>query len=215
MPTSSLHPTRPDTYRSADRLEIAGWTASAADYWPDRTVLTVAMQGCPWDCANCPSPELRDLMASGSVTWRQVREVLVHSRGQLDGVVFAGGEPTWQDGLADAIIQVRELGMAVALHTAGAYPQRLAEVLPLVDRVVLEIRAPATLYREATRSGASAHKAFASLRTVLDSGVELQVRTCVDPAVLTPDDVVRLRDELAGLGVREHVVLQLAAPTVR
>ena len=108
--------------------------------------------------------------------------------------------------------QVRALGLPVGLHTSGSYPQRLAAVLSLADRVVLEIKAPATLYRAVTGVGASAHKAFASLRLALDANVELQVRTVVDPETLDAEAVAKLRENLAAMGVRDHVVVDFVPP---
>lgn len=210
--SQSLHAVPPDALWSADTLKIARWTATGADEWPGRTVLTVVMQGCPWCCTSCEKPELRDPMKPGVVPWSQVHDVIRRSRSGLEGVVFTGGEPTRQDGLADAMEQVRGLGLPIGVHTSGSYPQRLAAVLSLTDRVVLEIKAPATLYRAITGVGASAHRAFASLRLVLDAGIELQVRTVVDPAVLTPGAIASLRSNLASMGVRDHVVVEMEHP---
>ena len=204
--------TVPEVLWSADTLKIARWTTTECGDWPDCTVLTVLMQGCTWACTSCMHPELRDCLASVSVTWREVRDVIVHSRSGLDGVVFSGGEATRQDGLADAMEQVRARGLPVGLHTAGSYPQRLAAVLSLVDRVVFEIKAPATLYRAVTGVGASAHKAFASLRLALDANVKLQVRTVVDPGTIDADALANLRENLAAMGVRDHVVVDYVPP---
>jgi len=144
MTPTSLHAIPPDVMWSADTLKIARWTTVEGDDWPGRTVLTILLQGCPWSCISCQTPELRDPLVPGTVTWQQVRDVISRSRSGLDGVVFSGGEPTRQDGLADAMEQVRALGLPVGLHTSGSYPQRFAAVLSLADRVVLEIKAPAT-----------------------------------------------------------------------
>ena len=212
MTPTSLHAIPPDVMWSADTLKIARWTTVEGDDWPGRTVLTILLQGCPWSCISCQTPELRDPLVRGTVTWQQVRDVISRSRSGLDGVVFSGGEPTRQDGLADAMEQVRALGLPVGLHTSGSYPQHLAAVLSLADRVVLEIKAPATLYRAVTGVGASAHKAFASLRLALDSGVYLQVRTLADRAVVNPEVLVGLRENLAAMGVKDHVVVEVGHP---
>lgn len=212
MTPTSLHAVPPDVMWSADTLKIARWTTAEGDDWPGRTVLTILLQGCPWSCVSCQTPELRDPLVPGTVTWQHVRDVISRSRSGLDGVVFSGGEPTRQDGLADAMEQVRALGLPVGLHTSGSYPQHLAAVLSLADRVVLEIKAPATLYRAVTGVGASAHKAFASLRLALDSGVDLQVRTLADRAVVTPEVLVGLRENLKAMGVKDHVVVEVGHP---
>jgi len=212
MSPTSLHAIPPDVMWSADTLKIARWTTAEGDDWPGRTVLTILLQGCPWSCTSCQTPELRDPLVPGSVTWQRLRDVISRSRSGLDGVVFSGGEPTRQDGLADAMEQVRALGLPVGLHTSGSYPQHFAAVLSLADRVVLEIKAPATLYRAITGVGASAHKAFASLRLALDSGVDLQVRTLADRAVVTPEVLVGLRENLKAMGVKDHVVVEVGHP---
>jgi len=45
--------------------------------------------------------------------------------GCFDGVVFSGGEPLAQPGLADAMAEVRALGLARRLHTNGRRPRAL------------------------------------------------------------------------------------------
>jgi len=111
--------------------------------------------------------------------------------------------------------RVRDLGFGVGLHTGGAYPRRLAAVLPLVDWVGLDIKAPADLYAAITGVASSAGMALRSLRVALDAGVPLQVRTTVDPTVLSADDVARLQTTLAGLGVVDHVLQDVRAHGTR
>jgi len=213
MTPTSLHTIPAEVMWSADTLKIARWTTADGDDWPGRTVLTVLLQGCPWSCTTCETPDLSDPLVGGAVPWSDVRTVISRSRSGLDGVVFSGGEPTRQDGLADAMEQVRAMGLPVGLHTSGSYPQHLAAVLSLADRVVIEIKAPATLYRAITGVGASAHKAFASLRLALDSGVDLQVRTLADRAVIGAEALEGLRANLVAMGVTDHVVVEVGTPS--
>ncbi|WP_456844418.1 anaerobic ribonucleoside-triphosphate reductase activating protein [Cellulomonas sp. P5_C6] len=195
-------------------LAIAGLVPLSSCDWPGRLVATAFLQGCPWRCTYCHNSAILDPRAPGQVPWRDVLDLLDRRHGLLDGLVFSGGEPTRQSGLVDAARRVRDEGFQVGLHTAGIYPRRLAAVLPHVDWVGLDIKAPAHLYRAITRVGGpttSADAAFASLRVALDSGVDLQVRTTVDPTVLHPDEVAGLESALRDLGVRDHV-LQAARP---
>jgi len=199
----------------ADSLQIAGLTPLSTCDWPGRLVATAFLQGCPWDCTYCHNPALIDPRAPGVVPWSAVLDLLARRRGLLDGVVFSGGEPTRQAGLADAMRRVRDLGFGVGLHTAGAYPRRLAAVLPLVDWVGLDVKAPADLYSSITGVASSADPAARSLRLALAAGVPLQVRTTVDPTVLSPDDVARLQTTLVGLGVINHVLQGVRAHGTR
>jgi pyruvate formate lyase activating enzyme len=193
----------------ADSLSIAGLTPLSSCDWPGRLVATAFLQGCPWQCTYCHNPGLIDPRTPGAVPWSSVRDLLSHRHGLLDGVVFSGGEPTRQAGLPGAAREVRADGFGVGLHTSGAYPRRLAAVLPYVDWVGFDVKAPAALYRAITGAGKSSDGAFASLRLVLDAGVDVQVRTTVDPTVLWASDVAELGATLRLLGVREHVLQEV------
>lgn len=198
----------------ASSLQIAGLTPLSTVDWPGRLVATAFLQGCPWRCTYCHNSAILDVRTPGVVPWSRVMDLLRRRRGLLDGLVLSGGEPTRQAGVVAAAREVKEAGFAVGLHTSGAYPARLAELLPLVDWVGLDVKAPAHLYRAITRTGGgttTADKAFTSLRLVLGSGVDVQVRTTVDPTVLSDADVAELSATLAGLGVRDHV-LQAVRP---
>ncbi len=199
----------------ADDLRIAGLVRLSTCDWPGRLVATVFLQGCPLSCTYCHNPSLIDPRAPGTVSWQSVRELLDRRRGMLDGVVFSGGEPTRQAGLAPAMREVRERGFAVGLHTAGPYPRRFAEVLPLCDWVGLDIKAPASRYEAVTGVPSSGARAFESLRLALEAEVDLQVRTTVDPTVLSPGEVDDLVVALRELGVREHVRQEVRAEGTR
>ena len=195
-------------WTGAELLAIAGLTPLSTCDWPGHLVATVFLQGCPWRCTYCHNAGILDPRVAGVVPWQDVRDLLARRRGLLDGVVFSGGEPTRQAALIHAAREVRAAGFGVGLHTAGAYPAALGRVLPHVDWVGLDIKAPARLYGAITRRG-GAEPAFASLRLVLDAGVDVQVRTTVDPTVLTPADVADLTAQLTNLGVREHVLQEV------
>lgn len=198
------HPQRAGA--TAKDLVVAGLEPFSSCDWPGRLVATVFLQGCPWRCTYCHNVSIIDPRAPGRISWGEVMETLGRRQGLLDGVVFSGGEPTRQAGLAEAMGQVRDLGFGVGLHTGGAYPRRLRDLVGLVDWVGLDIKAPEAKFEAITGVANSARPAFESLRLLLDADVPLQVRTTVDPTVVTDDDVAVLRAQLADLGVTDYVV---------
>jgi pyruvate formate lyase activating enzyme len=122
-------------------------------------------------------------------------------RGLLDGVVFSGGEPTLQRALPEAVHAVRERGFRVGLHTAGPYPERLARLLPLLDWIGFDVKAPFADYARITRVPGSGERARRSLIAVAHSGVAFEVRTTVHPLLTGEDDLARLDADLAALGI--------------
>lgn len=135
--------------------------------------------------------------------------------GLLDAVVFSGGEPTLQAGLAGAMAEVKRLGFVIGLHTAGPSPERLAEVLPLADWVGLDVKAPFERYAEINGAPGSGAKARASLRLLVDSGVDHECRTTVHPSLFAAPELAALSDELFALGARRHVLQAFRADGCR
>jgi pyruvate formate lyase activating enzyme len=146
--------------------------------------------------------------AAQRIAWTDLVDFLQPRRGLLDAVVFSGGEPTAQSGLADAMRQVRGLGFKIGLHTGGPYPERLAALLPLVDWVGLDIKALPEDYPLVTAVTGSGERAWRSLRLMLDAGIPLEVRTTPLPGLDQRDYLQRLMLRLAEAGVDNYVLQQ-------
>lgn len=190
------------------RLRVGGLQRFSSIDFPGHLCAVVFCQGCPWRCGYCHNPELLDANAPPGIGWDAVLAFLAQRQGLLDGVVFSGGEPTLQAGLADAIGQVRALGFAVALHTGGMYPQRLAAVLPQVDWVGLDIKAPWHRMDALTGTRGSAGRVLDALQLVVASGVAFECRTTWDASLFPLAELHALSEELAGLGVRSWALQQ-------
>jgi pyruvate formate lyase activating enzyme len=162
----------------------------------------VFCQGCAWACPYCQNPSLRPF-GPGERPWADVLDWLAGRAGLLDAVVFSGGEPLLQPGLAAAMDQARELGFAVGLHTNGQDPAALARVLPRCDWVGLDVKAPRAGYGrisgvEAGSGGAEA--AWRSLALLAENGIPFEVRTTWHPALLSAADLTALARELSPAG---------------
>ncbi|MHB1091739.1 anaerobic ribonucleoside-triphosphate reductase activating protein [Thiobacillus sp.] len=187
-------------------LRVGGLTPLSATDWPGMLAAVVFCQGCPWRCGYCHNPGLIPARGDHEIPWEDVLAFLHRRQGLLDGVVFSGGEPTAQAGLADAMSEVRALGFQIGLHTGGMYAQRLAEVLPLVDWVGMDVKAPFADYARVTRVAGSGERALTGLEHVVASGVDHEIRTTVHPALLADTDVVDLAHDLADRGVKHYVI---------
>ena len=192
-------------------LAVGGLTPLTSTDYPGCLAAVVFCQGCPWRCGYCHNPHLIPRDGEGQLDWPAVMDFLHRRRGLLDAVVFSGGEPTLQDGLPQAIEEVRRLGFKVGLHTGGTYPARLKEILPLLDWVGMDIKAAFADYLLVTGVPGSGDKARDSAQALLASGIACEFRTTVHPLYHTPESLLRLAEELRDLGVR-HYVLQEFRP---
>ncbi len=174
--------------------------------WPGRLAAVVFAQGCPWRCRYCHNPHLLPVQGEDERDFERVLGWLATRRGLIDAVVFSGGEPTAQPTLAAALAQVRKLGFATGLHTGGMYPRRLPEILPQLDWIGLDIKAPQQEYESVSGVPRSGLGAFVTLALVRQSGIAHEVRTTVHPSLVPPDMLVRLAHELAICGVASWVL---------
>src|SRR5690606_34931067 len=135
---------------------------------------------------------LQPRTADSPLAWDDIMRFLRRRTGLIDGVVFSGGEPTMDPGLETAIRQARALGYRIGLHTGGTHPRRLAQVLPAVSWVGLDIKARFQDYAHVTQVARSGDPARASLQAVLDSGVDFECRTTVHPDLISAQDLLAL-----------------------
>lgn len=192
--------TSPKPAPSSAELRVGGLARLSSCDWPGELIATVFCQGCPWTCGYCHNPHLLPASAPAQFAWPDVLAFLEKRRGLLDGVVFSGGEPTLQAALPSAIAAVRRLGFGVGLHTAGPYPERLARVLPMLDWIGFDVKAPFAEYDRITGVAGSGDSARASLTLVLAHGVACDIRTTVHPDLLDQPALDRLSADLAALG---------------
>lgn len=200
----------------ADDLAIAGLVPLSSVDWPGRLAATVFCQGCPWRCTYCHNRAILDPRTPGAVPFAQVEALLERRRGLLDGVVFSGGEATAQHALVPAARRVREMGFAVGLHTGGAYPARLRTLLglgptgesveaPLIDWVGFDVKAAPAGYETLVGRRGAWERAQVSLRLLLASGVDHELRTTVTPGLI--DQLPAILGTVAQAG-GERLVLQ-------
>jgi pyruvate formate lyase activating enzyme len=189
-------------------LRVGGLTPLSTTDWPGMLAAVVFCQGCPWRCGYCHNPDLIPPRGEHEIPWEDVIAFLRRRQGLLDGVVFSGGEPTLQRDLVEAMREVRAFGFKIGLHSGGAYPDKLAAVLPLVDWVGLDIKAPFDAYARITAAAGSGERACESLELMLASGVEHEIRTTIHPALLADAEVEEIARELSTRGVKRYVIQQ-------
>lgn len=205
--------------REEVNLSVAGVVPFSSVDWPGILCAVIFCRGCPWRCRYCHNSHLRPFETALGVeswTWEKSKQLLRSRTGFLEGVVFSGGEATAQPCLTEAIRETRAMGYRIGLHTSGAYPDRLAVLLPLIDWVGLDIKAPLDQrYDLITGVPGSAYQTRSSLDAVLRSGVDYQLRTTVHSKLQSPSDLEDLYAQLAQIGSRPTVIQSFRAQGCR
>ena len=184
---------------SAERLAVAGLQPFSTVDFPGQLAAVVFLQGCPWRCGYCHNPALQAKGPGEGPRWPVLRDWLQARRGRLDAVVFSGGEPSTDPALPAALSELRAMGYRLGLHTAGLAPKRLAELLPLLDWIGLDVKAAPSdeaLHERITGLAGGLRQVRESLALLQGSGIAYELRSTVHPQWFSDADVLRLVDEL-------------------
>ncbi|PMR69516.1 anaerobic ribonucleoside-triphosphate reductase activating protein [Halomonas heilongjiangensis] len=188
------------------RLPIAGLDAADHRAFPGRRACVIYLQGCPLRCGYCENPQMTTPRRGSAREWETIHRFLAERREGLEAVVFSGGEPTLHAGLDAAVAEVKALGLAVGLHTAGPYPERLAALLPHLDWVALDVKGRGRDFDRVCGRTGIWRRHVRSLEMLLASGVAHECRTTVHWQDFGLADLERLALTLADCGVRRYVL---------
>ena len=142
-------------------------------------------------------------------SWEELESLLKRRHGLLDGVVFSGGEPCLDPALPAAVRAVKEMGYEVGLHTGGSYPARLAEVLPDLSWVGLDVKAvPAdgAHWAKVTGVESAQDKWTESLGLLLASGVPFECRTTAHPDYFSEAQLLETAAFLQARNVKDYAL---------
>ena len=196
----------------ARHLRVGGLVPLSTTDYPEHLSAVIFCQGCPWHCGYCHNRHLLPRRNVGEIGWPSILAFLERRRGLLDAVVFSGGEPTLQPVLPDAISEIRAMGYAVGLHTAGIYPRRLRAVLPLLNWVAMDIKAPFDDYASITGVPGSGTRARECMELIMASSIDHEFRTTVQDCLLPAPKMRVLAAELAARGVRNYALQECRTP---
>ena len=166
--------------------------------YPGKVACTVFLNGCNFRCPYCHNAELLGdteevMTVAGLLAFLRKRQ------GILEGVCITGGEPTLHPELPALLGEVRALGYAVKLDTNGYRPEILEAVLNqgLVDYVAMDLKNGPESYAETVGlSGVELAKIRQSIRLLMDSPVDFELRTTVAKPLHSGETITSMADWL-------------------
>ena len=174
-------------------MRIGGLSSFSLSDFPGHVAAVVFTQGCNFRCPYCHNGSLipMDPPTSALIPLEEVFLFLEKRRGQLNGVVASGGEPTLQPDLSVFFHRVSSMGYQIKLDTNGSRPEALAELLMegLVDFIAMDIKAPFELYDRLTGVCAPKEQLEESIALIAQSGIDHEFRTTVVEPLLSESDL--------------------------
>lgn len=165
--------------------------------FPGRLAAVLFTTGCNFSCGFCHNAELMGKARPG-MTWKKLDAGCAHFNANwVDAAVITGGEPTLSDDLVPLIHYLKKQGWKIKLDTNGARPDVVAQCLPLVDYVAMDVKAGRTGYESLT-----GFKDLPSLETsialIRDQAADYEFRTTIIDGVHSDDQMDEIKDMIRG-----------------
>lgn len=160
-----------------------------------RRHLFVRLAGCNIRCRYCDTPDSLERTA-GYTIWDRDQRVersnpvssdelgaiiqrFIENDKPIDAVALTGGEPLVQSDFLATTLANHRIGVPVLLETNGMLPNKLAEVLPFIDIISMDLKLP-------SNTGESSfweeHAAFVELGRTKDLYIKIVVDQTTDSA---------------------------------
>lgn len=176
-------------------MRIAGLVKNSFVDYPGRIAAVLFTPGCNMDCWYCHNKHL--WKSDELIGADEVYSFLDTHRDFLDGVVISGGEPTLQRGLEGFIKTVRGMGYLIKLDTNGTNPAILNSLMPLLDYVAMDVKAPPGALCRVVSSGMDEAPIWESADMLIAGAAGYEFRTTFMP-LLTADDIESIAKRIAG-----------------
>lgn len=177
-------------------MTVAGMVKSSFVDYPGLISCVLFVPCCNYNCFYCHNRALLDGTYE-KVDPESIKKFLNSRKGILDAVVITGGEPTLQPDLIPFLKEIKRMGFRLKLDTNGSSPDTVSRVLreELCDYYAVDYKAPASAYPEIAGKNANGWAVLETIRLLMKSGADFEVRTTVFPQ-LNEDDLILMAREL-------------------
>lgn len=189
-------------------MDIRGYLQTSVNEWPGKLAALVWVSRCNFRCPFCQN---RDLVLNpqklSQISEKKILTDLKKRKKWIDAVVLTGGEPTLYPDLPDFLRKAKRLSFLIMVETNGTKPKVLKKLFSqnLLDRISMDIKGSFDQYAQITKSKIAIAKIKKSIKMILSSGIEFELRTTVVPTLHDKGSLVKLARQLVSLTARQPV----------
>lgn len=175
-------------------MEIAGFIKNSFLDYPGLIAAVVFVPGCNMDCWYCHNRSLWG--EENRIDPADIDAFLNKRQGFIDGVVITGGEPTLQHDLKEYVLHIKDKGYLVKLDTNGLRPNVVKKLLPHIDYIAMDLKAPPGEISRVVSLDIDENKIWQTADMIMDSNMDYEFRTTMMP-MLSEDDIVRIAQRIS------------------
>jgi pyruvate formate lyase activating enzyme len=193
-------------------MKIAGFIDASTKDWPKKAVSVIFTVGCNYKCKFCHNKPLLDPNAGEDITSDLISEK-IEKNFLVDGVSITGGEPTLQKDLIDLCKSLRRLNKEVSVDTNGSHPEIVEMLLPYVNRIALDLKAPldpdGKRLKEIANANINPKNTLETIEIVQKAkNVQFEIRTTYVKKIHNPEDIKNIINLLKEFNFTGDYVIQ-------
>ena len=191
-----------------NKLPIVDITKFTFQDFPEHTACIVWFAGCNFRCPYCHNPEF----ITGNlqkIDEQKILDFLKSRIGLLDGVVLSGGECCLFDDVYDFVKKIKEMGFLVKIDTNGTNTKLIKKLVndKMIDFVALDYKAAKEKFKSI--AGIDGLDKFdETLKFLIQSNIDMEIRTTVHTKLLNEDDVNNIILDLENKGYNKTYHIQ-------
>ncbi|MDH5806860.1 MAG: anaerobic ribonucleoside-triphosphate reductase activating protein [Candidatus Methanomethylicaceae archaeon] len=179
---------------------------SFSDY-PKEPCCVIFFSGCNFDCGYCQNWKLKKQLKEHIIEIEKIKEI-ISKNNLINACKISGGEPLLQ---FEALIEigkfVKSLGLKFGIDTNGSLPNVLEKVIPLLDLISIDIKAPLNKEKYSRIIGLNnppISSIIKSLEIAIKSNAYLDIRIVIIPGYNDSiEDIKSITKTLIDLGYEE------------
>lgn len=177
-------------------MDIGGLQKFSLIDYPNKIAAVIFTIGCNFRCSFCHNPELViPTNYTEIIPESEVLDFLEKRKGQLQGIVVTGGEPTIQKDIVHFLRKLKAMNYSVKLDTNGYNPAVLNQLIAgkLVDFIAMDLKAPLEKYSDVTGIGVNTDLIEESITIIYQSQLPHEFRTTFVESQLTDNDITQIK----------------------
>ncbi len=177
---------------------------------PNKSAMVIFTVGCNLSCGFCHNKYLLHESVGRNINVPELMEQ-IKSNMLVSGVSISGGEPTLQKDLLELCKEIKKVGKYISIDTNGTNPKSVAELLPYVSRVALDLKGPLNKKRlfKITGNQVNNNLIIETFRVVNNhEDIDFEIRTTYVENLMKPNDIDKIILFLKKNQFRGNFVLQ-------
>lgn len=167
---------------------ISGYSPNSYVDYPGNIAAVIFLANCSLRCCYCHNLPMLDGVYD-ELKYDEVLTKIEKNKLFLDGVVITGGEPTMnsKNELLKLINDIKSLGLLVKLDTCGSNSKVLKELIPHLDYVAMDIKAPLEKYSKITPVNDNLLQNIKDSIEIVKTAKDYEFRTTIAPEITNRD----------------------------